>query len=98
MVRELKRVARRVTCGKLGSPGWLAGYAWRIASITGWGYREIMEDLPFAAGLQILYAEDYAHGRRRVWSRDKAVSAFDSMSLIEDAFSKLETHGPDLTS
>lgn len=92
MVREFERVARRVTCGKLGSPGWLAGYAWRIASITGWGYREIMEDLPFAAGLQILYAEDYAHGRRRVWSRDKAVSAFDSMSLIENAFSKLETH------
>lgn len=98
MVCELERIARRITCGKLASPGWLAGYAWRIASITGWGYREIMEDLPFAAGLQILYAEDYAHGRRRVWSRDKAVSAFDSMSLIEDAFSKLETHGPDIPS
>lgn len=57
-----------------------------------------MEDLPFAAGLQILHADDYAHGRRRVWSRDKAVSAFDSMQLIEDAFSKLETHVDDLTS
>ena len=98
MVRELERIARRFHFGKLGSPGWLAGYAWRIASITGWGYREIMENLPFAAGLQILHADDYAHGRRRVWSRDKEASAFDSMSLIEDAFSKLETNAADLTS
>jgi len=48
-----------------------------------------MEDLPFAAGLQILHAEDYAHNRPRIWSRNKAVSEFDSLQLIEDAFEKL---------
>jgi hypothetical protein len=48
-----------------------------------------MEDLPFAAGLQILHAEDYAHNRQRIWSRNKALSEFDSLQLIEDAFEKL---------
>ena len=90
MVRQLKRARKlSLSAGKLNSPGWLAGYAWRIASITGWGYREIMEDLPFAAGLQILHAEDYAHNRQRIWSRNKALSEFDSLQLIEDAFEKL---------
>ncbi|MEN9535096.1 MAG: hypothetical protein RLZ22_158 [Verrucomicrobiota bacterium] len=95
MVCKLKRASRRHRIlGKLNNPGWLAGYAWRIASITGWGYREIMEDLPFAAGLQILHAEDYAHNRPRIWSRNKAVSEFDSLQLIEDAFQNLN-HGND---
>jgi hypothetical protein len=40
----------------------LAGYCYRIAKITGWGYREIMEELPFGAGLQMIFCDDAAHG------------------------------------
>jgi hypothetical protein len=78
----------RIT-GKLNSPNWLAGYVWRIASITGWGYREIVEELPFAAGLQIIHADDYAHGRARTWERNRRRQDFDSLAIVEDAFSKL---------
>lgn len=93
MVCQRERILRSLIAGKLNSPGWMAGYAWRIASITGWGYREIMEELPFSAGLQILHADDYANGRARIWSRDKKAEEFDSLALIEDAFSKITTDG-----
>lgn len=80
---------KRPQLGKLNSPGWLAGYALRIAKVTGWGYREIMEDLPFAAGLQIIHADDYSKGIERTWTRNQRAGSFDSLALIEDAFSKL---------
>jgi len=67
----------------------LAGYALRIAKVTGWGYREIMEELPFAAGLQMIHADDYANGVERRWTRNERAGSFDSMAIIEDAFSKL---------
>ena len=57
--------------------------------ITGWGFREILEDLPFAAGLQILHADDFAHGRKRVWGRNNRATDFDSLAAIEAAFENL---------
>jgi len=89
VLQLLRDRARRAVLGKLNSPGWLAGYALRIAKVTGWGFREIMEDLPFAAGLQIIHAEDYSNGRERTWCSDERAASFDSMASIEAAFAKL---------
>ena len=61
----------------------------RIAKITGWGYREILEDLPFAAGLQIIHADDAAHGRKRTWTRNSRKVDFDSLAAIDAAFAKI---------
>lgn len=80
---------RKVRSGKLNSPGWLAAYVYRIAKITGWGYREILEDLPFGAGLQIIHTDDFAHGRRRTWSRNSRKVDFDSLAAIDAAFKNL---------
>lgn len=80
---------RKVPRGKLNGPGWLAAYVYRIAKITGWGYREILEELPFGAGLQIIHADDYAHGRRRDWARNSRKVDFDSLAAIDAAFKNL---------
>jgi len=64
----------------------LAAYAWRIASITGWGYDEIMYSIPFAVGLQIISAEDYGKGRGRPWKNNDSTSKIDALSKIEEAF------------
>lgn len=58
-----------------------------IASITGWGFREIMEELPLSAGLQIIDAELYANDIQRVYVRNKP--SFDSLALIDEAIKKL---------
>jgi len=90
MVLKLLRAGRKwPSVGKLNSPGWLAGYALRIAKVTGWGFREIMEELPFAAGLQIIHADDYSNGRERRWCRDERAASFDSLASIEAAFAKI---------
>jgi hypothetical protein len=62
---------------------------YRIAKITGWGFREILEDLPFAAGLQLIHADDHAHGRARRWTRNSRRTDFDSLAAIDAAFEKL---------
>lgn len=91
MVLEWKHPQRnRAFLGKLNAPGWLAGYVARVARASGgWGFREIMEDLPFAAGLQIIHADDYANGVERQWTNDSRRPSFDSLATIEAAFSKL---------
>lgn len=48
-----------------------------------------MEELPFAAGLQIIHADDYHNNVDRRWTRDNTAASFDSLSVIEEAFSKL---------
>jgi len=58
-----------------------------IASITGWGFREITEELPISAGLQIIDAELYANDIPRVYTRN--APSFDSLSLIDEAIKKL---------
>jgi len=67
----------------------MASYAYHIASVTGWGYTEIIEDLPLAAGLQIIDADLYSKGVRRVHARSNTAADFDSRALIDDAFKKL---------
>ena len=62
---------------------------YRIAKTTGWGFREILEDLPFAAGLQIIHADDAAHGRKRAWTRNSRKVDFDSLAAIDAAFAKI---------
>jgi hypothetical protein len=63
----------------------LAGYCYRLAKITGWGYREIMEELPFGAGLQMIFCDDSAHGRRRKWMRNNRSVNVDALTAIEEA-------------
>jgi hypothetical protein len=60
---------------------------WRLASLTGWGYFEIMEEIPFAAGLQIIDAEHYSNGIPRVYRN--STNSFDSQRLIDETFSKV---------
>jgi len=59
-----------------------------IASVTGWAFREIMEELPIAAGLQIINAESASKGIARQWANSG--SLFDSALVIDEAFKKLE--------
>lgn len=56
--------------------------------MTGWAFREIMEDLPFSAGLQLIDADLYNKGIERVYVN--AAPDFDAHALVEDAFRKLE--------
>ena len=56
--------------------------------ITGWGFREIMEELPFAAGLQLLHADDYANGRHSAWANNNASVNVDALATIEDTLAK----------
>lgn len=46
-----------------------------------------MEELPIAAGLQILDCDSYANGHQRTYRNDAA--QFDSKAIIDEAFSKL---------
>jgi len=85
--QRIQRRQERRFLGKLNCPNWLAAYAWRLVKITGWGYREIIEDVPFAVGLQMIHAEDYSRGNARKWRVDSAPS-FDAAALIEEAFQK----------
>ena len=59
-----------------------------IAGMTGWAFREIMEELPFSAGLQLIDADLYNKGIERVYVN--SAPDFDALSLIENAFQKLE--------
>lgn len=68
----------------------MAGYCYRLAKITGWGYREIMEELPFGAGLQMIFCDDAAHGRRRRWTRNNKAVSVDALSAIERAMQKCQ--------
>jgi hypothetical protein len=68
----------------------LAGYVYRIAKVTGWGFREITEELPFSAGLQIIFCDDAAHGRRRAWARNNKATDVDALAMLEDALAKVQ--------
>jgi hypothetical protein len=59
----------------------------QLAAATGWGFREIMEEVPISAGLQIIDAQCLTQGIDR--QRVKEADDFDSQSLVEDAFRKL---------
>jgi hypothetical protein len=59
-----------------------------IAGMTGWAYREIMEELPFSAGLQLIDADLYNKGIERIYVN--TAPDFDSLQLIEDAFENLK--------
>lgn len=48
-----------------------------------------MEELPFSAGLQMIHADDYQNGIERHWARNERAGSFDSLAIIEEAFSKL---------
>jgi len=55
--------------------------------VTGWAFREIMEELPIAAGLQIIDADLFAKGINRMWT--SGGSHFDSAVVIDEAFKNL---------
>jgi hypothetical protein len=66
----------------------LSGYVYRIAKITGWGFREIVEELPFAAGLQLLHCDGMASGQTRVWTNAQASNSVDALALLDDVLSR----------
>ena len=47
-----------------------------------------MEDLPFAAGLQLLHADDYVNGRHSAWANNNASVNIDALATIEDTLAK----------
>lgn len=59
----------------------------QLATITGWAYKEIMEEVPFSAGLQLIDSDLYQKGVERVYTNE--TPNFDSRSLIDEAFSKI---------
>ena len=61
---------------------------YRLATLTGWGFVHILEELPFAAGLQLLQADDYTKGIHRPWSRNNASVDVDALATIEDTLAK----------
>jgi hypothetical protein len=48
-----------------------------------------MEEIPLAAGLQIIDADLYAKGVERVYTRGNPDADFDSLRLIDETFAKL---------
>jgi hypothetical protein len=68
----------------------LAGYVYRIAKATSWGYREITEELPFSAGLQIIFCDDSMQGRRRQWTRNNKAADVDALAMLEEALAKVQ--------
>ena len=60
----------------------------QLATITGWAYKEIMEEVPFSAGLQLIDSDLYQKGVERVYTNE--TPNFDSRSLIDKAFSKIQ--------
>jgi hypothetical protein len=68
----------------------LAGYVYRIAKVTGWGWREITEELPFSAGLQLIFCDDAAQGRRRRWTSNNKAGDVDALAMLEEAFAKVQ--------
>jgi hypothetical protein len=66
----------------------LSGYVYRIAKITGWGFREIVEELPFAAGLQLLHCDGMASGQTRVWTNAQAGNSVDALALLDEVLSR----------
>jgi hypothetical protein len=44
-----------------------------------------MEELPFGAGLQMIFCDDSAHGRRRRWTRNNKATNVDALTAIEEA-------------
>jgi len=65
----------------------MASYLWRIAKITGWGRNEILYNLPFSVGLQIIHADDASRGLIKPWIHNRRGNKIDSLALIESAFS-----------
>ena len=63
---------------------------YRLAKITGWGFREIMEELPFSAGLQLLHADAWAHGQKKYWARNNTAAVFDSVAELDAAIEKIK--------
>jgi len=47
-----------------------------------------MEDLPFAVGLQLLHADDYANGRHSAWANNNARVDIDALATIEQTLAK----------
>jgi hypothetical protein len=60
----------------------------RLVKLTGWGFSHILEELPFAVGLQLLQADDYTNGIHRPWSRDNAAVDIDAFASIETTLAK----------
>jgi hypothetical protein len=54
--------------------------------VTGWAYDEIIYQLPFAVGLQILHAEDCSKGKMRPWKFNNRTGKIDVRSKIEEMF------------
>lgn len=63
--------------------------------MTGWAFREIMEELPLAAGLQIIDADLYAKGIERVYSKSNERADFDSLHLIDERLKNLKRRWQD---
>jgi len=60
----------------------------RLVKLTGWGFAHILEELPFAVGLQLLQADDYTNGIHRPWSRNNASVDVDAFATIEATLAK----------
>lgn len=60
----------------------------QLAAATGWGYNEIMDEVPVALGLQIIDAQCLKEGimRERINSIDEFESADD---IIDKAFKSI---------
>lgn len=60
----------------------------QLAAATGWGYNEIMDEVPLALGLQIIDAQCLKDGimRERITSYDDYESADD---IIDKAFNNI---------
>lgn len=44
-----------------------------------------MEEVPFAAGLQILFCDSLATGRKPRWTRNRTTASVDALAMLEAA-------------
>ena len=70
----------------------MAAYVHQLAAATGWGYIEIMDEVPVALGLQIIDAQCLKEGimRERITSFDEFESRDE---IIDKAFKSISNGG-----
>jgi hypothetical protein len=57
----------------------------RLAKATGWGFKECMEDVPFSAGLQILFCDSLMGGKKPRWKNNRTSASVDVLAQIDAA-------------
>jgi hypothetical protein len=49
-----------------------------------------MDELPISAGLQMIFCDDAAQGRKRHWTRNRRAVDVDALAMLEEEIAKVQ--------